>query len=234
MAEFTGKERDMDRDDVLSRVHATLAPLPAADPQAIARVLSAVHGRRQSRRSLLDRMRMLPASLFATMRLSPVSLIGGSTIVVAAVVSVMVIRGTPPPRIASDATVASSPAVVAPVSGDQPGTAPSGPSDVAPTPVHSGAERDLEAMQPVQFVLDAAGATSVAVVGDFNDWSLTAAVMQRVPGAGIWTTTIAIPPGRHVYAFVIDGTRWIADPRAPRAVDSDFGKPGSVLMVNSR
>ena len=34
--------------------------------------------------------------------------------------------------------------------------------------------------------------------------------------------------------FVVDGKTWIADPRAPRAQDSDFGKPGSVLLVTPR
>lgn len=38
-------------DDVLRRVRATLAPLPAADPMALARVLAAVHGRSASRSS---------------------------------------------------------------------------------------------------------------------------------------------------------------------------------------
>jgi hypothetical protein len=32
---------------------------------------------------------------------------------------------------------------------------------------------------------------------------------------------------------VINGKRWLADPRAPRASDSDFGRPGSVMLVQT-
>ena len=49
----------------------------------------------------------------------------------------------------------------------------------------------------------------------------------------VWTVTLSVTPGRHVYSFVVDGERWIADPRAPRATDTDFGRPGSVLFVGT-
>jgi hypothetical protein len=36
-----------------------------------------------------------------------------------------------------------------------------------------------------------------------------------------------------VYAFVVNGERWLADPRAPQAADADFGRPGSVIIVQA-
>jgi 1,4-alpha-glucan branching enzyme len=71
----------------------------------------------------------------------------------------------------------------------------------------------------------------VHVAGDFNGWSTESAPMMRLPGTNVWTVTVPVKPGRHVYSYVVDGTRWIADPRAPRATDSDFGRPGSVVIV---
>jgi AMP-activated protein kinase-like protein len=85
-----------------------------------------------------------------------------------------------------------------------------------------------DAPQPQQFVLQSPAASSVSLVGDFNDWKGTP--MMR-DASGAWTATIAIAPGRHVYAYMIDGKQWTLDPRAPRATDSDFGMPGSVVIV---
>lgn len=230
MADFPENRMDMDGDDdVLMRVRATLMPLPAANPQAVARVLAAVHGRQsaraRSRWSITDAWHGLLESL----RLSPVSLVGGGAIVAAALVGVLVVRGTP-----GDTRVASG--VQSTTPSTTPSTSPSGAGNTEPSPapalVSDGA--DPEAALPVQFVFDAPNAVSVSVVGDFNDWSPSAAPMQRLPGAGIWTVTLPVRPGRHVYSFVVDGSRWTADPRAPRAPDADFGKPGSVLMVYAR
>jgi hypothetical protein len=84
----------------------------------------------------------------------------------------------------------------------------------------------------VQFVLVAPGARSVALVGDFNDWDAAAAPLRVTPG-GAWSTSLRLPPGRHRYAFIVDGVRWIADPAAPPAPDDDFGSPGSVVTVGA-
>jgi hypothetical protein len=51
---------------------------------------------------------------------------------------------------------------------------------------------------------------------------------------GLWTATVPLPPGRHVYAFMIDDTLLVADPRAPKAGDADYGREGSVVMVFTR
>lgn len=83
---------------------------------------------------------------------------------------------------------------------------------------------------PIQFVLVAPDARSVSVAGSFNDWD-TAATRLRRDAGGVWTVSLPLLAGRYTYSFVVDGTRWQADPTAPRSADDDFGAPSSVLMV---
>jgi len=42
---------------------------------------------------------------------------------------------------------------------------------------------------------------------------------------------VPLAPGRYRYAFLVDGSRWLADPAAPRARDDEFGTPSSVVTV---
>jgi hypothetical protein len=94
------------------------------------------------------------------------------------------------------------------------------------------ADGAMPATIPVQLTFTTPNAESVHLVGDFNDWNPTSAPLRRVGGQQ-WQIDIALTPGRHVYAFVIDGRQWVADPSAPRAPDDDFGQPGSVLLVRA-
>ncbi|MGH7614244.1 MAG: isoamylase early set domain-containing protein [Gemmatimonadales bacterium] len=82
----------------------------------------------------------------------------------------------------------------------------------------------------VEFVFIAQGATSVALVGDFNDWDATSTPMRPARQGGLWSVALPLPPGRHRYAFLINGWLWLSDPTAPRAQD-DFGTPSSVVTV---
>lgn len=83
---------------------------------------------------------------------------------------------------------------------------------------------------PVQFVVVAPNAASVSLVGDFNDWDARLTPMRAERDGRLWTVTIPLTPGRHRYAFLVNGARWLADPSAPRAPD-DFGAPSSVVTV---
>jgi 1,4-alpha-glucan branching enzyme len=78
----------------------------------------------------------------------------------------------------------------------------------------------------------AAPASRVAVVGDFNDWDPAATPLRRTDDGAIWTVELHLKPGRYHYTFLIDGRRWAGDPAGPRAVESDFGAPVSVLTVS--
>jgi len=86
---------------------------------------------------------------------------------------------------------------------------------------------------PVQFTLRDVHATQVVLLGDFNDWSASATPLERGAVDGTWSVTLPVTPGRHVYAFLVDGRTWMTDPRAQRAQDLDFGRENSVLIVQA-
>ena len=105
---------------------------------------------------------------------------------------------------------------------DDGGRAPlSAPASVAVAP----------AAQMMEFVFVNSSASSVAIVGDFNDWEEGGSPLRRVSEKGVWAITIPLAPGRYHYTFVIDGTTWVADPYAPRTLEDDFGRPNSVITV---
>ena len=79
------------------------------------------------------------------------------------------------------------------------------------------------------FVFHDDSAQSVAVAGDFNDWSQIA--LQRNP-SGLWLTEIAIPrAGRFEYKFIINGRRWIEDPSNGMKAPNNYGGLNSVLVI---
>ena len=103
-----------------------------------------------------------------------------------------------------------------------------GPSTASPQVVSRTPEpSDREV---VRFELSAPRASHVALVGSFNEWNPVATPLSRDPASGKWVVSLRLSPGRHVYAFVVDGDV-TADPSAPRAADDDFGSPSSVVLV---
>lgn len=105
--------------------------------------------------------------------------------------------------------------------------------DVAPVPATEMVPAAAEAAsgeQMTKFVFVAPGASSVAILGDFNDWEEGASPLRPLE-EGVWTISIPLAPGRYQYTFVIDGTTWVADPLAPRTFEDDFGRPNSVITV---
>jgi len=86
---------------------------------------------------------------------------------------------------------------------------------------------------PVQFVLVAPEARSVAVVGDFNNWGLGDTALVAENHNGVWSVSAPVHTGVHRYAFLVNGKQWVADPTAPRAASDDFGQPSSALVVEA-
>ncbi|OGS17551.1 MAG: hypothetical protein A3J83_07650 [Elusimicrobia bacterium RIFOXYA2_FULL_40_6] len=73
---------------------------------------------------------------------------------------------------------------------------------------------------------------SVTCVGDFNRWNKKQGAMQYLSETGEWVINLNLKPGVYRYKFLIDGTRWIADPAAAEFVDDGFGGQCSILKVN--
>lgn len=218
MSDRMDMHRDIDDERLLQQVREVLTPMPSVDRQAIANILSAVAQRKTSR---MGRLRGAIAFTVDQWWYATAPLARGGAIAAVALTIGFVSRGF----IVRDAVQA--PAV-------QVATSPIADSNRATVQLVEGAADVASLSVPVQFVLDArdaANATSLSVVGDFNDWDIAATPMTLENGA--WSVSLPVTPGRHVYAFVINGTRWLADPRAPRATDNDFGRPGSVVLVQT-
>jgi hypothetical protein len=86
---------------------------------------------------------------------------------------------------------------------------------------------------PVRFSVDAPGARRVALVGDFDAWTPNGRPMRRSDDGHTWELSVALPPGRHAFAYLVDGVLR-TDPTAARAVEDDFGVPSSVIVIASR
>jgi hypothetical protein len=92
----------------------------------------------------------------------------------------------------------------------------------------------VDTVHLVRFVFMDPTARSVWLVGDFNGWQKGATrLVAAGSGGGAWITTIALPAGRHEYAFVIEGPngeRWAVDPFAA-TVHDEFETESSVIQL---
>jgi hypothetical protein len=80
----------------------------------------------------------------------------------------------------------------------------------------------------VRFRLEVPDAQSVQLAGSFTNWEARFELHEVAPG--VWTGVLPVPIGVHEYAFLIDGTRWLADPYAPQVSDG-FGGMNSRLAL---
>ena len=210
-----------ERDELIERVRHTLTPLPPADPQSVARVLSAIA---EDAAALPARPTVWIARVRALLSRPMLSLSGVGAIAVLALMLGYGLRSQTraPAAVPELAAVDSFDALT-----------PMGLR--VPRPALQAMTSDVEALAvvAVDFVFEGSG-TRVSLVGDFNDWAVDSTPMQRIDSGPLWSVTVPMTPGRHVYAFVVDGEHWQADPNATSAPDADFGKPGSVIMVRPR
>ena len=73
-------------------------------------------------------------------------------------------------------------------------------------------------------------ADSVALCGDFNDWSAEATALERGDD-GSWQISIPLEPGRsYRYRYLLDGERW-ANGQADRYEPNPYGGDDSVIVV---
>ena len=194
-----------EHDEMIDRIAGVLKPLPQVDDSARARVLVAVAAERERARE--DALRHNLTHRGGRTRW----LVGVAGVAAAAMVGALLLRQPQPAVSVASVTPSSQEhAVVQQVTHD---------ADAA------------VARQSVQLVFRAPSASSVRVVGDFNAWDEEQAPMTRDAESGLWSVTLSLRPGRHVYAFVVDDSVWMRDPRATAAPDADFGRPGSVILV---
>jgi 1,4-alpha-glucan branching enzyme len=74
-------------------------------------------------------------------------------------------------------------------------------------------------------------AESVALCGDFNDWSAESIKLAH-DGDGSWRVTVALQPGHsYRYRYLVDGERWENAWHADRYVPNPYGSDDSVILV---
>jgi hypothetical protein len=89
-------------------------------------------------------------------------------------------------------------------------------------PAQAGS-RGVEAL-----LLPVSNATDVSVAGSFSSWDPIP--LSDDDGNGLWGVSVVLPPGRHEYAFIINGRWWGHDPLADGYVRS-FGDYSSVRYI---
>jgi len=195
-----------ERDPVVNRAIEELQRLPALDRHAIDRVVRAAAAARVAPAEL-D-----PADLPRTRSIRVWSALGFAAAAAVAGFVIGELRTSKEPSV-------QTPIVTAQTS-----------SDTQLRAVRGSAAM-LDNMTVAQeFVIEAAQADRVALVGDFNSWNPKANAMTR-DAAGKWSTTINVVPGRHVYGFMVNDSIFTLDPRAMKARDPDLGGDGSVRIV---
>lgn len=90
-----------------------------------------------------------------------------------------------------------------------------------------------DTVRVVRFVFVDSAARSVAIVGDFNAWNKGATQLVPTGHRGSWTVSVPLTLGRHEYAFIVDGTRWVADPFAT-TLNDEFGTESSVVTLTKQ
>lgn len=89
-----------------------------------------------------------------------------------------------------------------------------------------------DTLRIVQFILTAPAASRVALAGDFNGWDTRSMPLTRDTRDGRWAVTLALAPGRHNYAYVVDDTQWVRDPLGTPAEPNELAPPRSVMIIN--
>lgn len=201
---------EIERDHVLRRAVQTLQQLPGTDADAIRRVVEAAAAQRvmPAADDPVDVSAVVP-SRRRRWRLSGFAGLVAAAAIVGFFARGQLNRSTPSASVASTASGLGAPLVAA-VNGE---------ADVRPI--------------PQQFVFRSATARRVSVVGDFNEWNAVRAPMIREAAGDLWSVTIPIAPGRHMYGFMVNDSTFALDQdaRVARARDPDLGVEGSVVIV---
>jgi len=199
---------DASRDPLVHRAIEELRRLPPVDAAAIQRVVAAAAAARltpsDDEPPVLAPYRVRPRRVWSMVGLAAAAALVG-----------FVVRGAwkPIDRAAPDAVATTA-------------------ANRQPTQVRAASANERESMPvPQQFVFNYRGAHRVALVGDFNRWDPNSAPMNRSPDGEMWSVTLPIAPGRHMYGFMIDDSLFMLDPRMPKARDPDLGAEGSIVLV---
>ena len=199
---------DMERDPLLRRAIDELRRPPITDHAAVARVIAAAAAARVTAADdeiPLESPRPRRAQWWTL----------GGVAAAAAVVGFVLSNARRP--------------AVAPAAPPSAAVAPTNEAIVPLQPVGSNSADALPVTK--QFVFHSRSARSVSVVGDFNRWNAESARMTRASDGDLWSVTLRIVPGRHMYGFMVDDSLFVLDPRESKGRDADLGVEASVIIV---
>ncbi|MES2775011.1 MAG: glycogen-binding domain-containing protein [Bacteroidota bacterium] len=74
-----------------------------------------------------------------------------------------------------------------------------------------------------------AGAKSVFLAGDFNNWAPNILAMKK--DGQDWISSVYLAPGKHKYKFIVDG-KWITDPNNKTWEQNEEGTGNSVIWID--
>lgn len=206
--------------------------MPAPDPLVllIAELREPVAVDPASKRRLMELIReaALPAPTLTPSRLTPPRS--------RAVAAVRRMRGDAP-RAVSASTLATAAGIalvmaVGTQGRPEPGREPRRRATVIGDSVASVASAIRDTLRIVQFMLTAPAASRVALAGDFNGWDPRGIAMTRDSRDGRWAIKLALTPGRHNYAYVVNDTQWVRDPVGMPATPNELTPPHSFVIVN--
>ncbi|MGB0840117.1 MAG: isoamylase early set domain-containing protein [Chitinophagales bacterium] len=77
-------------------------------------------------------------------------------------------------------------------------------------------------------------ASTVALVGDFNDWNLEQPIALKALKSGDFKTVLDLETGKNYeYRYLLDGEKWENDWDADQYVPSPYGVDNSVVMLEN-
>lgn len=91
-----------------------------------------------------------------------------------------------------------------------------------------------QASQNVRIIFYSPDASSVALVGDFNDWGQQEVTLAQASDRGIWEFSMDLEPGVYHYNLLVDGEKWVANPKSSTLVPDGYGGYDSVLVVSEK
>ena len=88
--------------------------------------------------------------------------------------------------------------------------------------------------QQVRVIFFSPEASSVALIGDFNEWGQREVTLADSSDSGIWEFALNLNPGVYHYNLLVDGETWVANPKSSTLVPDGFGGYNSVLVVSEK
>ena len=84
--------------------------------------------------------------------------------------------------------------------------------------------------KPVEFTVYAPFASSVSLVGSFNQWDSTKHPMNKGI-KGRWRIMVTLSQGTYEYRYIVDGD-WENDTENPATIENEFGSYNNLKVVD--